>query len=63
MPVHLPALISLRLTAAFAVFVLHFRDLPGLLPGWWMRGIVGDQYGATFFLVLSGFILSYRHHG
>jgi peptidoglycan/LPS O-acetylase OafA/YrhL len=28
-----------------------------------MRGIVGGQYGVTFFFVLSGFILSYRYHG
>jgi peptidoglycan/LPS O-acetylase OafA/YrhL len=34
LPVHLPALTSLRFIAAFAVLVLHFRDLPGPLPGW-----------------------------
>lgn len=54
---------SLRFIAAFAVLVLHFRDLLGPLPDWVMRGIVGGQYGVTFFFVLSGFILSYRYQG
>jgi peptidoglycan/LPS O-acetylase OafA/YrhL len=62
-PSQLPALTSLRFIAAFAVMVLHFRDLLGPLPAWLLRGIVGGQYGVTFFFVLSGFILGYRYHG
>jgi peptidoglycan/LPS O-acetylase OafA/YrhL len=58
---HLAALTSLRFVAAFAVLVLHYRDLLGPLPAWLMRGIVGGQYGVTFFFVLSGFILTYRY--
>jgi len=57
----LPELTSLRFIAAFAVLVLHYRDLLGPLPGWLMRGIVGGQYGVTFFFILSGFILTYRY--
>jgi len=59
----LPALTSLRFIAAFAVLLLHYRDLLGSLPAWVMRGLVGGQYGVTFFFVLSGFILTYRYHG
>ncbi len=58
----MPALTSLRFIAAFAVLVLHYRDLLGPLPAWVMRGIVGGQYGVTFFFILSGFILTYRYH-
>lgn len=59
---HLAALTSLRFIAAFAVLLLHYRDLLGPLPAWLMRGIVGGQYGVTFFFILSGFILTYRYH-
>jgi peptidoglycan/LPS O-acetylase OafA/YrhL len=59
----LPALTSLRFVAAFAVLLLHYRDLLGPLPPWLRQGIVGGQYGVTFFFVLSGFILTYRYHG
>lgn len=55
-------LTSLRFVAAFAVLVLHYRDLLGPLPAWLMRGIVGGQYGVTFFFILSGFILTYRYN-
>lgn len=58
----LPALTSLRLVAAFAVLVLHYRDLLGPMPAWLIRGIVGGQYGVTFFFILSGFILTYRYN-
>lgn len=58
---HLAALTSLRFVAAFAILVLHYRDLLGPLPDWLLRGIVGGQYGVTFFFVLSGFILTYRY--
>lgn len=58
---HLAALTSLRFVAAFAVLVLHYRDLLGPVPAWLMRGIVGGQYGVTFFFILSGFILTYRY--
>lgn len=58
----MPALTSLRFVAAFAVLLLHFRDLLGPMPAWLRQGIVGGQYGVTFF-VLSGFILTYRYHG
>lgn len=58
---HLAALTSLRFVAAFAVLVLHYRDLLGPMPAWLMRGIVGGQYGVTFFFILSGFILTYRY--
>jgi peptidoglycan/LPS O-acetylase OafA/YrhL len=54
-------LTSLRFIAAFAVLLLHYRDLLGPMPAWLMRGIVGGQYGVTFFFILSGFILSYRY--
>ena len=57
----LPALTSLRFVAAFAVLVLHYRDLLGPLPAWLLRAIVGGQFGVTFFFVLSGFILTYRY--
>jgi peptidoglycan/LPS O-acetylase OafA/YrhL len=56
------ALTSLRFIAAFAVLVLHYRELFGTLPVWFFRGIVGGQYGVTFFFVLSGFILTWRYH-
>ena len=59
---YLPALTSLRFVAAFAVLVLHYRDLLGPLPAWLLRGIVGGQYGVTFFFILSGFILTYRYN-
>ncbi len=57
----MPALTSLRFVAAFAVLLLHYRDLLGPLPPWLLQGIVGGQYGVTFFFVLSGFILTYRY--
>ncbi len=57
----LSALTSLRFFAAFAVLVLHYRDLIGPVPEWVMRGIIGGQYGVTFFFVLSGFILVYQY--
>jgi len=60
---HLPALTSLRFIAAFAVLVLHYRDLLRPMPDWVMRGVIGGQYGVTFFFILSGFILTYRYHG
>ena len=59
---NLPELTSLRFIAAFAVLVLHYRDLFGPLPDALLRAIVGGQYGVTFFFVLSGFILTYRYH-
>lgn len=62
-PRQLDALTSLRFVAAFAVLVLHYRDLLGPLPEGLMRAIVGGQYGVTFFFILSGFILTYRYHG
>ncbi len=58
----LAALTSLRFFAAFAVLLLHYRDLLGPLPPWLLRGIVGGQHGVTFFFVLSGFILTWRYH-
>lgn len=57
----IPALTSLRFVAALAVVVLHYRDLLGDLPPWIFRGIVGGQYGVTFFFILSGFILTYKY--
>jgi peptidoglycan/LPS O-acetylase OafA/YrhL len=57
----LPELTSLRFVAAFAVLLLHYRDLLGPLPEAVLRGIVGGQYGVTFFFILSGFILTYRY--
>ncbi|MEO8153308.1 MAG: acyltransferase [Rhizobacter sp.] len=57
----IPALTSLRFIAAFAVVVLHYRDLLGDMPAWLLRGIVGGQYGVTFFFILSGFILTYKY--
>jgi peptidoglycan/LPS O-acetylase OafA/YrhL len=57
----LSALTSLRFIAAFAVLLLHYRDLLGHMPAWLMRGLVGGQYGVTFFFILSGFILTYRY--
>lgn len=57
------ALTSLRFIAAFAVLVLHYRELFGAMPAWVFRGVVGGQYGVTFFFVLSGFILTWRYHG
>ena len=62
-PPDLTQLTSLRFVAALAVLVLHYRGFLGPLPGWAMRGIVGGQYGVTFFFILSGFILTYRYHG
>lgn len=62
-PNQLPALTSLRFIAALGVLLLHYRDLLGPLPAWVMRGIVGGQYGVTFFFILSGFILTYRYNG
>ena len=58
----LRALTSLRFVAAFAVLLLHYRDLLGPLPDGVFRAIVGGQYGVTFFFILSGFILTYRYH-
>jgi hypothetical protein len=43
------------------VLVLHYRDKFGPLPDWVFKGLVGGQYGVTFFFVLSGFILTYRY--
>ncbi len=60
-PSQLSELTSLRFFAAFAVLVLHYRDLLGPLPDWVLSGIVGGQYGVTFFFILSGFILTYRY--
>lgn len=57
----LAALTSLRFVAAFGVLVLHYRDLLGPMPAWLLHGIVGGQYGVTFFFILSGFILTYRY--
>ena len=62
-PATLLELTSLRFIAAFAVLVLHYRDLLGPMPDWLMRGIVGGQYGVTFFFILSGFILTHRYQG
>lgn len=62
-PADLPALTSLRFFAAFAVLLLHYRDLLGPLPAGLRHAFVGGQYGVTFFFVLSGFILTYRYHG
>lgn len=56
------ALTSLRFIAAFAVLVLHYRELLWQMPDWVFRGVVGGQYGVTFFFVLSGFILTWRYH-
>ncbi|MCW5665292.1 MAG: acyltransferase [Piscinibacter sp.] len=58
----LAALTSLRFVAAFAVLLLHYRDAFGPLPPWLLRGVIGGQYGVTFFFVLSGFILTWRYH-
>jgi peptidoglycan/LPS O-acetylase OafA/YrhL len=58
----LSALTSLRFVAAFAVLLLHYRELLGPLPPWLLRGVIGGQYGVTFFFVLSGFILTWRYH-
>ncbi len=60
-PDHLAALTGMRFVAALAVLVLHYRDLMGPMPDWLMRGIIGGQYGVTFFFILSGFILTYRY--
>lgn len=57
----LQALTSLRFFAAFAVVVLHYRDLLGPMPPWLRQVIVSGQFGVTFFFVLSGFILAYRY--
>ncbi|MDO9433805.1 acyltransferase [Hydrogenophaga sp.] len=57
----LHALTSLRFFAAFAVVVLHYRELLGPLPEGVRQVIVGGQFGVTFFFVLSGFILTYRY--
>jgi len=62
-PPELRELTSLRFVAAFAVLVLHYRDLLGPMPPWLLRGVIGGQYGVTFFFVLSGFILTYRYQG
>jgi peptidoglycan/LPS O-acetylase OafA/YrhL len=60
-PADIKAITSLRFFAAFAVLVLHYRDMFGPLEPWVLRGIVGGQYGVTFFFILSGFILTYRY--
>ena len=57
----LDALTSLRFVAAFAVLVLHYRDLLWPMPAWLFHVVVGGQYGVTFFFILSGFILTYRY--
>jgi peptidoglycan/LPS O-acetylase OafA/YrhL len=57
----LPQLTSLRFFAAFAIVVLHYRDLLGTLPEGLLKLIVGGQYGVTFFFILSGFILTYNY--
>jgi peptidoglycan/LPS O-acetylase OafA/YrhL len=59
----LPALTSLRFFAAFAVLLLHYRELLGPLPPWLLKAFIGGQYGVTFFFVLSGFILTYNYDG
>lgn len=43
----LAALTSLRFFAAFAVLLLHYRELLGPLPPWLLRGILGGQHGVT----------------
>ncbi|MGB7303759.1 MAG: hypothetical protein WBD13_05740 [Burkholderiaceae bacterium] len=54
----LDELTSLRFIAAFAVVVLHYRDHLGQLPPLVKSLVVGGQYGATFFFLLSAFILA-----
>jgi len=58
-PLH--ALTSLRFIAAFAIVVLHYRDLLGTMPAWLFKLIVAGQFGVTFFFILSGFILTYKY--
>ena len=58
-PLH--ALTSLRFIAAFAIVVLHYRDLLGEMPAWLFKIIVAGQFGVTFFFILSGFILTYKY--
>jgi peptidoglycan/LPS O-acetylase OafA/YrhL len=57
----LPQLTSLRFFAAFAIVILHYRDLLGTLPEGLRSLIIGGQYGVTFFFILSGFILTYNY--
>ncbi|MEW6340920.1 MAG: acyltransferase [Paraburkholderia sp.] len=57
------ALTSLRFLAAFGILALHYRDMLGRLPDWFMRTLIAGEYGVTFFFVLSGFILTYNYFG
>lgn len=57
----IPELTSLRFFAAFAIVVLHYRDMMGPLPDLVRTLIIGGQFGVTFFFLLSGFILTYNY--
>lgn len=56
------ALTSLRFFAAFAIVVLHFRDLLAPLSPSLLKIIIGGGYAVTFFFILSGFILTYNYY-